>query len=96
MHLYGRIEVEHPFKGLDFVHVELSEGGGKEGWQGVQFAGFVSSLIGQGLDPELVPGVRERLKSLGLESYDALSPPLMDAIATWNAKKDGVVFRSSL
>ncbi|KAL4806088.1 putative glutathione-dependent formaldehyde-activating enzyme [Aspergillus unguis] len=96
VHLFGRIEVDHPFKGLDFVHVELSEGKGKEGWQGVQFAGFVSSLIGQGVDPELVPSVRAKLKELGLESYDALSPPLMDAIATYNAKKDGVVFRSSL
>lgn len=96
VHLFGRIEVEHPFKGLDFVHVELSEGRGREGWQGVQFAGFVSSLIGQGLDPELVPGVRARLRQLGLESYDALSPPLMDTIAAYNAKKDGVVFRSTL
>ncbi|KAL4913874.1 Mss4-like protein [Aspergillus aurantiobrunneus] len=96
VHLFGRIEVDHPFKGLDFVHVELSEGRGREGWQGVQFAGFVSSLIGQGLDPELLPGVRGRLKELGLESYDALSPALMDAIATFNAKKDGVVFRASI
>ncbi|KAL4863242.1 putative glutathione-dependent formaldehyde-activating enzyme [Aspergillus spectabilis] len=96
VHLFGRIEVEHPFKGLDFVHVELSEGKGKEGWQGVQFAGFVSSLIGQGLEPELVPAVREQLKGLGLESYDALSPVLMDLIAAFNAKKEGVVFRSSI
>ncbi|KAL5333111.1 putative glutathione-dependent formaldehyde-activating enzyme [Aspergillus crustosus] len=96
VHLFGRIEVDHPFKGLDFVHVELSEGKGKEGWQGVQFAGFVSSLIGQGLDPEVLPSVRERIGELGLESYDALSPVLMDLIATFNAKKEGVVFRSSI
>ncbi|KAL4876461.1 putative glutathione-dependent formaldehyde-activating enzyme [Aspergillus karnatakaensis] len=94
VHLFGRIEIEHPFKGLDFVHVELSEGKGREGWQKVQFAGFVSSLIGQGLEPELVPGVRGQLKGLGLESYDALSPVLMDLIATWNAKREGVVFKS--
>ncbi|KAL2844559.1 putative glutathione-dependent formaldehyde-activating enzyme [Aspergillus pseudoustus] len=91
VHLFGRIEVEHPFKGLDFVHTELSD---EEGWQAVQFAGFVSSLIGQGLDPSLTDKVREQLKGLGLQSYDALSPALMDAIAAWNAKKDGVVFRS--
>ncbi|KAL3455332.1 putative glutathione-dependent formaldehyde-activating enzyme [Aspergillus heterothallicus] len=91
VHLFGRIEVDHPFKGLDFVHTELSD---EEGWQAVQFAGFVSSLIGQGLDPSLMDKVREQLKGLGLQSYDALSPPLMDAIAAWNAKKDGVVFRS--
>ncbi|KAL4792402.1 putative glutathione-dependent formaldehyde-activating enzyme [Aspergillus venezuelensis] len=94
VHLFGRIEIDHPFKGLDFVHVELSPGQGREGWQAPQFAGFVSSLIGQGLDPEVVPGVREKLKGLGLESYDALSPALMDAIATFNAKKEGVVFKS--
>ncbi|KAL2812612.1 putative glutathione-dependent formaldehyde-activating enzyme [Aspergillus granulosus] len=91
VHLFGRIEVDHPFKGLDFVHTELSDA---EGWQPVQFAGFVSSLIGQGLDPSLTDRVREQLKGLGLQAYDALSPPLMDAIAAWNAKRDGVVFRS--
>ncbi|KAL4924243.1 putative glutathione-dependent formaldehyde-activating enzyme [Aspergillus undulatus] len=96
VHLFGRIEVDHPFKGLDFVHVELSPEGGREGWQAPQFAGFVSSLIGQGLDPDLVPGVRERLRELGIESYDALSPGLMDAIATFNAKKEGIVFRASI
>lgn len=79
VHLFGRIEVDHPFKGLDFVHVELSEGNGKDGWQEPQFAAFVSSIIEQGLvDPESAPKVREQLKSIGLESYDALSPPLMD------------------
>jgi S-(hydroxymethyl)glutathione synthase len=30
-------------------------------------------------------GVRTRLKTLGLEPYDCLSPPLMDAIATHTA-----------
>jgi S-(hydroxymethyl)glutathione synthase len=92
VHLFGRIEVDHPFKGLDFVHTELSD---EEGWQPVQFAGFVSSLIGQGLDPSLTDVVRAQVKGLGLESYDALSPVLMDAIAKWNAEKDGVVFRSN-
>ena len=31
-------------------------------------------------------GIRRRLKELGLEPYDCLSPPLMDAIATHVAK----------
>ena len=31
-------------------------------------------------------GIRARLKELGLEPYDCLSPPLMDAIATHVAK----------
>lgn len=86
VHLYGRIEKEHPFHGLDFVHVELSD---EEGWQEVQFAAFVSSIIEQGFDPAGMDEVRGKLKALGLETYDALSPPLMDAIATWTAKKNG-------
>lgn len=97
VHLFGRIEQDHPFKGLDFVHVELSKGQGKDGWQEPQFAAFVSSTIEQGLvDPESAPQVREQLKSIGLESYDALSPPLMDAIATHIAKKNGVLRTSKL
>jgi S-(hydroxymethyl)glutathione synthase len=33
--------------------------------------------------------VRARLKEIGLEPYDALSPALMDAIATHTAKASG-------
>jgi len=89
VHLYGRIERDHPFRGLDFVHVELSAGGGRDGWQEPQFAAFVSSVIEQGFEPAGMEAVRARLAELGLEAYDALSPPLMDAIATWTAKKAG-------
>jgi S-(hydroxymethyl)glutathione synthase len=35
--------------------------------------------------------VRARLKQLGLEPYDCLSPALMDAIATHTAKAAGVL-----
>jgi len=97
VHLFGRIEQDHPFKGLDFVHVELSPGQGKDGWQEPQFAAFVSSTIEQGLvDPESAPEVRKQLKDIGLESYDALSPSLMDAIATYTAKNNGVLRTSKL
>ncbi|KAE8411503.1 Putative glutathione-dependent formaldehyde-activating enzyme [Aspergillus pseudocaelatus] len=85
-HLFGRIEVDHPFKGLDFVHVELSD---KKGWQEPQFAAFVSSIIEQGFNPSGMDAVRSKFKSVGLESYDALSPPLMDLIATYTGKKNG-------
>ncbi|KAJ9161058.1 s- glutathione synthase [Coniochaeta hoffmannii] len=88
VHLFGRIEKEHPFKGLDFVHVELSD---QKGWQEPQFAAFVSSIIEQGYKPDGMAGVRGRFKELGLETYDCLSPPLMDAIATWTAKKAGLL-----
>lgn len=87
VHLYGRIEKDHAFKGLDFVHVELSD---EKGWQEPQFAAFVSSLIEQGFDPAKMGEVRAKLKSVGLEPYDALNPPLMDALATFAAEKAGV------
>lgn len=88
VHLFGRIEKDHAFKGLDFIHVELSV---EKGWQEPQFAAFVSSIIEQGYDPKGMDDVRSNLKSLGLETYDVLSPPLMDAISTFIAKQAGVL-----
>ncbi|KAF6788477.1 glutathione-dependent formaldehyde-activating enzyme [Colletotrichum musicola] len=86
VHLFGRIEKDHPFKGLDFVHVELSD---QKGWQEPQFAAFVSSIIEQGFHPKGIDEVRAKFKSVGLETYDTLSPPLMDLIATWTAQQAG-------
>ncbi len=84
VHMYGRIENKaHPFYGLDFVHTELSD---SAGWSPPEFAAFVSSIIETGTDPAAMPAVRGRLRELGLEPYDCLSPPLMDAIATHVAK----------
>ncbi|WP_172326695.1 S-(hydroxymethyl)glutathione synthase [Mangrovicoccus sp. HB161399] len=89
VHMYGRIEnQEHPFYGLDFVHTELSP---QSGWSPAEFAAFVSSIIESGVDPSKMDGIRARLKELGLEPYDCLSPPLMDAIATHLAKKSGAL-----
>jgi S-(hydroxymethyl)glutathione synthase len=86
--MYGRIENEkHPFFGLDFIHTELSD---EEGWSEPEFAAFVSSIIESGADPAGMDEVRERLKTLGLEVYDCLSPALMDSIATHTAKAAGV------
>ncbi|KAI1076179.1 glutathione-dependent formaldehyde-activating enzyme [Whalleya microplaca] len=90
-HLYGRIEIDHPFKGLDFVHAELSPGGGKDGWQEPQFAAFVSSIIEQGFDPAGIDAVRSKLNAIGLQTYDCLAPGLMDLIATYTAKKSGAL-----
>ncbi len=87
-HMYGRIEKEHPFHGLDFIHTELSD---QTGWSEPQFAAFVSSAIEGGVNPDKMDDVRGRLNELGLPPYDALSPTLMDAIATFNAKKKGVL-----
>ena len=89
VHLFGRIENKgHPFHGLDFVHVELSK---ERGWSAPEFAAFVSSIIESGADPAQMGAVRARLRELGLEPYDCLSPPLMDAIATHTARAKGVL-----
>jgi S-(hydroxymethyl)glutathione synthase len=88
-HMYGRIEnKDHPFYGLDFVHTELSP---QQGWSPPTFAAFVSSIIEAGADPANMGAVRARLKEIGLEPYDCLSPPLMDAISTHVAKRSGVL-----
>jgi len=89
VHMYGRIEnPNHPFHGLDFVHPELFQ---SEGWAAPEFAAFVSSVIESGTRPEQMDAIRARLRELGLEPYDCLSPPLMDAIATHTAKAAGVL-----
>lgn len=89
VHMYGRIEnTAHPLYGYDFIHTELSA---DQGWSAPQFAAFVSSIIESGTDPSMMGEVRARLKTLGLEPYDCLSPPLMDLIATHAAKASGAL-----
>jgi S-(hydroxymethyl)glutathione synthase len=92
VHMYGRIENQkHPFHGLDFIHPELSN---DTGWAAPEFAAFVSSIIESGFDPNKMTAVRDRLRELGLQPYDCLSPPLMDAIATHVAKATGALAKS--
>jgi S-(hydroxymethyl)glutathione synthase len=90
VHMYGRIKNQgHPFYGLDFVHVELSQ---DKGWAKPEFAAFVSSIIESGAaKPKEMTKIRDRLKKLRLTPYDCLSPPLMDAIATHVAKNKGTL-----
>jgi S-(hydroxymethyl)glutathione synthase len=89
VHMLGPVEREkHPFTGLVFVHTELSK---EEGWAPPEFAAFVSSIIESGFKPDQMGAVRARLKELGLEPYDCLSPGLMDYIATFTAKASGVL-----
>jgi S-(hydroxymethyl)glutathione synthase len=89
VHMYGRIENKgHPLYGFDFIHTERSK---EKGWAPAGFAAFVSSIIESGASPDNMGAVRARLKELGLEPYDCLSPPLMDAIATHAAKAAGVL-----
>lgn len=88
VHMHGPVERDHPFKGLTFIHPERFE---EAGWAPPGFAAFVSSIIEGGYDPSAMAAVRARLKELGLEPYDCLSPALMDYMATWTAKKNGVI-----
>ena len=88
VHMYGPVEREHPFQGLSFIHPErFVEKGSAE----PTFAAFVSSVIESGVSPSAMDGVRARLNEIGLPPYDCLSPGLMDYIATWTAKKSGVL-----
>ena len=91
VHMYGRIDnTGHPLYGFDFFHTELSS---EPGWAPAEFAAFVSSIIESGANPAEMGAVRARLKALGLEPYDCLSPPLMDFIATQTAKAKGTLYK---
>ncbi len=84
VHMFGPVERDHAFKGLDFIHVELSH---ETGWAPPGFAAFVSSVIEGGVAPDRMDGIRARIKELGLESYDCLSPALMDMLAKFTFDK---------
>jgi S-(hydroxymethyl)glutathione synthase len=86
--MYGPVERDHAFKGLDFIHSErfVEAGANPPG-----FAAFVSSVIEGGVDPSRMDGIRSQLKSIGLEPYDALNPTLMDVLATFAARKSGAL-----
>jgi len=89
VNMYAPIEnTKHAFHGLDFIHTELSP---ESGWSAPGFAAFVSSIIESGADPANMGAVRGRLREIGLEPYDCLNPPLMDALATHAAKLSGVL-----
>jgi S-(hydroxymethyl)glutathione synthase len=89
VHMYGRVErTTHGFYGLDFIHTELSK---EKGWSPPEFAAFVSSIIESGTKPDAMPAIRKRLKQVGLQPYDCLSPALMDYLAAHAAKASGVL-----
>lgn len=83
-HMYGPVEKDHAFKGLSFIHPELFT---EPGAPPPEFAAFVSSVIEGGVDPAQMTAIRARLREIGLESYDCLSPVLMDVLATFAANK---------
>ena len=90
VHMYGRIEnKDHPFYGLDFVHTELS----RRRAAGRRRSSPPSSprSSSRASTRRRWAAIRGRLSELGLEPYDCLSPPLMDAIATHVAKQKGIL-----
>lgn len=52
----------------------------------VQIVGFASSLIETGMSPTLMGALRAKLHDVGVATYDAFSPEIMDAIA-WHKTK---------
>lgn len=82
--MYGSVEKLHAFRGLSFIHPELFVEGG---WPEPTFAAFLPSLVENGVVEGGVgiARVRERLGELGLVGYDALNPPLMEALAAFDA-----------
>jgi S-(hydroxymethyl)glutathione synthase len=84
----GRSNATTRSKGLSFIHPELFE---TLSWPEPGFAAFVSSAIDGGVDPSEMDAIRAKLKEVGLEPYDCLSPAFMDYLATWTAKKNGVL-----
>jgi len=84
VHLFGRVDdVDHHFYGVDFLHPELVI---EADVPAPEFAGFTSSLIEAGGNPSHMKAIRKRLAELGIPSYDAFSPELMDIIA-WHKVK---------
>jgi S-(hydroxymethyl)glutathione synthase len=86
--MYAPVEKDHAFKGLTFIHPELSR---ESGWAPPGFVAFVSSLIEGGVAPDRMNGIRGRIRDIGLVAYDCLNPPLMDALATFAAKRSGAL-----
>jgi len=89
VHMHGSVERRaHPFTGLSIIHPERFA---EPGAPAPTFASFVSSIIESGVRPQQMDGVRARLRALGLPPYDCFNPPLMDYIATFNARAGGVL-----
>ena len=83
----------HPFYGFDFVHAELST---ENGWAAPDLAAFVSSVIETAVRDRRDGRRARAAEGAGLPPYDSLDPPLMDAITTRLAKRNGVLMTTSL
>ena len=90
VHMYGRIENQgHPFHGLR-LHPYRAVAGQRLVGARVRRLRVVDHRVGRQARSDGRRSARG-CKELGLEPYDCLSPPLMDAIATHAAKAKGVL-----
>ena len=88
VHMLGPVtRPNHPFTGLTFIHTKP----GGNGWAAPTFAAFVSSVIDGGTDPSRMAAIPARLNDLHLPLHDALSPALMDDIASFTARANRVL-----
>lgn len=84
VHMVGKVDnPDHHFYGLTFVHPELAV---DDAVRPIEFAGFLSSLVEQGLQPSLMHAVRDELNKASISTYDSFSPEIMDLIA-WHKLK---------
>ena len=82
-HMYSQtLDENHHFYGVSFVHPELATGP----LPNVEFAGFLSSLIGTGTYPHELKAIISALAGHGIPSYDCFSPEIMAAIE-WHRVK---------
>ncbi len=93
VHMHGPItNPKHAFNGLTFVHAERLQ---TSGWSPRDSPRSYPPSSKTGTKPEVMDGIRARLKELKLEPYDALSPQLMDLLAANAVKVKRVARRLS-
>lgn len=80
-HMLAPVADDQAFSGATYIHPERFE---EPGWPAPTYAAYVSSIIDTGFDPKEMKNVRSRLHKAGLDTYDCLSPELMDHVASWN------------
>lgn len=83
-HMLAPVADDQPFSGATFIHPERFE---DTAWPAPSYAANVSSLIESGVDPGQMKTIRARLHKLGMDTYDCLSPELMDHVASWTYAK---------
>lgn len=83
-HIVGRVSnPDHHFFGLEFLHPELMTDAVQPT---IEFAGFVSSVVENGVPATKMASVRRKLAEANIAAHDVFSPELMDIIASHKVK----------